>query len=161
MSDTAGLKTRLVLIDQKLDRVLELLEKKKKAAPRRPVVYSPLFEKMWALYPKRAGSNPKKAAWYALRQRLSEKLSPEDILEGVKRYRRFCDATGKTNTEMVMQASRFFGPGYEFENDWAIPQEARAPRTNEDWMALGRKMGMEPKSGESWSEFKDRLKGAM
>jgi hypothetical protein len=145
------------LIESKLDRVLALLDKPKRAV-RKSTGYSPEFEEIWAEYPKRAGSNPKNKAYAAFRARLSGDCSVPAMMEGVRRYKRFCEATGKAGTELVMQASRFFGPGYEFENAWDVPCETSAPKTDEEWLVFGKQRGMEPKMGESWYEFKERLR---
>jgi hypothetical protein len=48
---------------------------------------------------------------------------PADIIAGVERFRAFCDAAGKTGTELVMQAVRFFGS----EDEWGQAWEFTAP----------------------------------
>ena len=78
------------------------------------------FNLILSAYPKRAGSNPRKAALSAFKARLAEGVDPDDIAAGVDRYFRYCTARGSIGTEFVMQASRFMGPGKEFENDWEI-----------------------------------------
>jgi hypothetical protein len=147
-------------IEAKLDRLLALLDKPARA-PLAPIVqYSPEFDKIWADYPKRAGSNPKQAAYKAFRARLREGVDPESIRAGVTRYRAFCEATGKQGTEYAMTASRFFGPGREWEQDWAQPPpEAIKPKSDEEWLALGRQRGIAPKTGEPWNEYKNRVLG--
>ena len=117
--------TQLDRIEAKLD---ELLTKKKTASKHRASKtgeYSKIFENTWANYPKRAGSNPKVKAYSAYNKRLLEGCDPDLMLDGLIDYSRFCDATGKTNTELVMQGSRFFGPALEYMNDWTPP----APKT--------------------------------
>ena len=58
-----------------------------------------------------------------------------------------------------MQAARFFGPGMEYLNDWAIPkQKAKLPETEAEWVAAGAKQGISPKPGESLYSFKERVK---
>src|SRR5256885_17234526 len=72
--------------------------------------YSSFFDEAWALYPKRSGSNSKREAWGAWQARLRSKslIAPIDMIQGVKRYRAWCESTGKVGTETVMQARRFF-----------------------------------------------------
>lgn len=82
--------------------------------------FSTDFESAWAIYPKRDGSNPKGEAFSAWNARLREGHTAEEMLQGVRRYRSWCDARGKTGTETVMQAKRFFGPGKEFTGPWPI-----------------------------------------
>jgi len=81
------------------------------------------FERAWAAYPKRPGSNPKPGALTAWRARVHEGIKPEELMVGVERYARYIRATGKEHTEFVMQAKRFFGRGEEWKNNWTVPQE--------------------------------------
>lgn len=97
------------------------------------VEYSTEFEEIWTAYPRRTGSNPKKAAFSAYRQRLEEGVSHEEIASGAQRYAAWCMATDKIGTETVMQAKRFFGPGREFENDWSLPIGRSKQRVPDDW----------------------------
>lgn len=93
--------------------------------------YSPEFEEIWAAYPKRNGSNPKKAAYFAYRQRIKEGINGEEIRKGLHCYAAWSQATGKIGTETVMQAKRFFGPGREWDNEWALPSRPmKLPRDN-------------------------------
>lgn len=90
---------------------------KGKAAKREP---SQMFENAWKAYPKRDGSNPKNKAEAAWRARVKEGVSEEVMLAGVLRYHAYCSAKGSIGTSYVMQSVRFFGPGREYEGDWAI-----------------------------------------
>jgi uncharacterized protein YdaU (DUF1376 family) len=84
--------------------------------------YPQEFELAWGKYPKRPGSNPKRQAFKCWHARVKEGHDPAAILAGVIRYAKFCQSTGKANTEYVMQAQRFFGTSCEFENEWSPPQ---------------------------------------
>ena len=108
-------------IEAKLD---ELLAKKKPVKPRASKLEVDCdFEESWEIYPKRSGSNPKNKAYSAWKARLQgDNWAWDKMYEGVKRYLLFCDATGKTGTEYVMQAATFFGPDQHYENDWIIPK---------------------------------------
>lgn len=88
--------------------------------------YTGDFENCWAEYPKRSGSNDKKAAFRAYGARLKEGHAPADILAGVKRYAAWCRHTGKVNTETVKQAATFFGPADppDFTLDWRAPGQS-------------------------------------
>jgi hypothetical protein len=79
------------------------------------------FESFRALYPKRNGSNPWTKARKAINARLAEGASWVEILDGASRYALWCKATGKANTEHVMQAARFCGPDREYRLDWTLP----------------------------------------
>jgi len=81
--------------------------------------YSEEFERVWNLYPKRTGDNPKKPAYQCFNARLKTD-SIQNIEAGVIRYARYCDATDKVGTEYVMQAKRFFGTSKPYMNDWKV-----------------------------------------
>ena len=142
--------TQLDRIEAKLDKLLA----NKKPKPRKAHcgVYPPKFEDVWLLYPKRIGSNPKRKALSAWKRRLWGSVMNEDMdsmFGGVKRYSEFCDATGKTGTEYVMQAATFFGPDKHYENDWDIPaQKLTVPRDDNQLAAFAVKHGLH-KHGEA------------
>ena len=122
--------TQLDRIEAQNLLILELLTKKKTASKPRASTegFGPAFTKVWSIYPKRAGANPKGRAFIAYNKRCTETINGNTqwlMSEGTKRYAKFCDATGKTGTEYVMQAATFFGPDKHYENDWKIP----APKT--------------------------------
>lgn len=76
-------------------------------------------------FPKRSGSNSWPNAWKAYRKRLKDGHTFEEIAAGVDRYLKFCEATGKVDTETVMMMATFMGPGLHFQNDFRIPRSAR------------------------------------
>jgi len=95
---------------------------------RRRDAYPDSFQRAWAAYPKRAGGNSEKKAYRCWRARVRQGVSEDELEQGVVRYARFCDATDKTGSEYVMQASRFFGPDEPWREDWAVPSKSgRAP----------------------------------
>ena len=115
--------------------ILALLKKKKRVSRGATAYqYPEVFEQIWRAYPKRAGGNGKQKAYHAMRGR-SVGMSREEeafyyankVFNGVHRYAKFCDATGKTGTEFVMQAATFFGPDKHYENDWTIPKPKADP----------------------------------
>lgn len=80
------------------------------------------FADFMAAYPKRAGGQawPRARKLFALR--LKQGIDPNRLLEGVKRYREFCEATGKIRTEKTMQASRWLGDDEAgWEQEWSLP----------------------------------------
>jgi uncharacterized protein YdaU (DUF1376 family) len=83
------------------------------------------FAEFWAAKPKRAGSNPRPRALKAYRARLKAGAEPAEILEGVKRYHRFCEITGKLGTEYVMQAATFVGPDERWSEAWTPPPDTK------------------------------------
>jgi hypothetical protein len=85
--------------------------------------YAPDFEQAWSEYPKRAGGNPKRSAMQAWKARLMEGELPQDIIDGVRRYAQYIQATGKERTEFVKQAKSFFGPDKHYLEDWTLPEQ--------------------------------------
>jgi hypothetical protein len=89
--------------------------------------YSPEFERVWGLYPRRTGGNPKKAAWRAFKARLSAGVELNELDEGVQRYAEFCKQTGKVGTGYVKMASTFFGPDEWWKEPWASTDDNGRP----------------------------------
>ena len=79
------------------------------------------FSQIWATYPRRAGSNPRKAASTAFYARVREGVGVGSLGEAVARYAAFCAATGKVGTEFVQQGQRFFGPDGGWRELWITP----------------------------------------
>lgn len=102
------------------------------STPAQPVVAQVETDKDFAdamdAYPKRAGGNSRIAAKRAWNARRKQGETPEALLDGVRRYRRFCDATGKSGTEFVQQAVTFFGPAKHYLEPWEIPKPSPKQR---------------------------------
>lgn len=106
----------------------------KEAPKKRPLPtkheYSPEFEEAWALYPKREGGNPKRPAYKAWRARLAEGVSPEQLIQAVKRYAAYIEALEEAgeleSRRFVLQATTFFGPNERWKDDYEI-QDGDAP----------------------------------
>lgn len=78
--------------------------------------------RFWALYPTRAGGNPRGDAEKALRARLAEGIPLDSILEGTTRYRAYCEATGAIGTQYVKMAKSWLSPSYEgWAQPWNLP----------------------------------------
>lgn len=82
------------------------------------------FEELWAMYPRRAGGNPKQRALAAYRARLGEGHGKDEILGGARRYADFVRATGKEGSEYVKQTASFLGPEKHFLEPWSLPNKA-------------------------------------
>ncbi len=120
----------------------EPVRTKKQSKKQRQNIYTPDFEKMWELYPKRSGGNPKPRAFNAWKARLAEH-DAETITLGVTRYAKFCEDTGKTGSEYVKQAATFLGPDLHFLEDWTAPQASTAttPQSFDDYKPARRPAG--------------------
>jgi hypothetical protein len=84
-------------------------------------IYTPEFQAAWIAYPKRAGGHPKKKAFRAWKARIADGHPVAELRAAVDRYRRFCDATRKTGTELVLHMATFFGPDERWADSWEIP----------------------------------------
>lgn len=102
-----------------------------KAKPTATAPYSEAFEMAWKAYPKRHGGNSKKAAWKAWTARLRQKVSEQDLIEGVKRYAAYVRAEGMEGTRFVMQAATFFGPGEHWSEPWEVDAPLASPQVDE------------------------------
>lgn len=98
------------------------------ALKNRNAVYPEEFELAWREYPRRAGANSKKSAYSAWHARRREGVSPEVMLDGVRRYVKFLQASDKSGTQYVQRASTFFGPDRNFEYSWSAPPAATTTR---------------------------------
>lgn len=87
------------------------------------------FERAFAAFPKRFGSNPKADALKSWNARIAEDVDPADMIAGAERYAEHIRVAGKLGTEFVMQAVRFFGKSKHYAEPWQseAPPMARAP----------------------------------
>jgi uncharacterized protein YdaU (DUF1376 family) len=80
-------------------------------------------------YPHRIGGVQWARAMKSWKARLAEGHTWQELLEGARRYRMYCDAAGKSGTEYVMHASTFCGPDKGFTQEWEIPADASSGET--------------------------------
>lgn len=85
--------------------------------------YPQAFEKSWNAYPRRDGPTSKADAYRQWVRRLSQGYEAAQIHEGVIRYAKHCERSGKTGTSFVMQCERFFGQGEHFLSDYDQPAQ--------------------------------------
>lgn len=98
---------------------------------RKAIDYTPEFETAWAVYPKRP-NNSKSDAFKSWQARINEGVTPDEMLEGLHRYREFVEAE-EIEPRFIKQAATFFGPGRHWENDYTptSPRPDRAPRVDD------------------------------
>lgn len=82
------------------------------------------FERLWACYPKRSGSNSKRAALKAYNARKRAGHTPQEMATGVLAYSIWCEEQGRIGTQYVMQASTFLGPDLHFKESWDVAPPA-------------------------------------
>ncbi|HEX5437501.1 MAG TPA: hypothetical protein VFW98_10085, partial [Gemmatimonadaceae bacterium] len=68
------------------------------------------FAAAWAMYPARAGGNPSTPAEKAWRATVRSGVDPGDLMRATKHYAEYIRASGKEQTEYVMQGATFYGP---------------------------------------------------
>lgn len=97
-------------------------------------IYTPEFENMWGIYPKRNTPHNKSQALKAWNARIAEGVSPDEIIRGVKNYAAECQKEGRTGTQFVKQAATFLGPNKhygDYQEEIApsyVPGQKRNPR---------------------------------
>lgn len=82
--------------------------------------YTPEFEELWKNKPERQGANPKRKAFQAYTARLKDNSKPEEMMEGLQRYKKHLEEQQKLNTPFVMQMATFFGPDEHFKEQWTF-----------------------------------------
>lgn len=82
------------------------------------------FTQAWEAYPKRPGASRADAhkAWAA---RIKEKVDPDAIIAGVRRYADYVKKAG-TEPQFIKQPATFFGPGEHYAADWSLKVSAPA-----------------------------------
>lgn len=111
-------------------------------AVRKKIEYSPEFLELKAIYPKRNGGNPWPRAFKAYNARIKEGYTHGEIKAGLMQYAPFCDAVGKTGTELVMQAATFFGPDIRWEDTYCVPK----PKITDQFRGMTRDQQIEAKA---------------
>jgi hypothetical protein len=153
--------TQLDRIEANQIKIIALLTKKKRTNGRKELEYSSDFDELWKRYPERSGGNPKSKAWGAVRSRLAEYVPIEVLGAGLDRYIAYVEAEGMVGGNFVMQAARFFGVNKEYENDWKVSVKTSEPKTDKEWADKAKELDVPSRSGESWPEWKQRIKVAM
>ena len=103
-------------------------EAKGSGKPKSDPIVTETITALRAIYPKRSGSQRWPEAEKALRARLKEGYTPQQVLDGATRYARFIAASGKAGTGYVQMASTFLGTSKGFLEDWEPPTPAGPQR---------------------------------
>ena len=117
------------------------------------IKYTPEFNDLWDLKPKRGGGNPKIKAFKAYTTRIKQGYEHAEIKAGLIRYATFCDKTAKIGSEFVMQMATFFGLNECWLEDWDVPIEIKKETPEQK----GRRLNMPAKVGESMAEWESRI----
>jgi hypothetical protein len=110
-----------------------------------------------AEYPRRLGDN----GWIHVRTLIPRALSAgatwERILAGTRAYKRHCDTTGKTGTELVKQARTFYGPA-QYWDEWA-DMPAPVTKESQEWERLKARNRTVWSFGIDMSDFREPRPG--
>ena len=82
------------------------------------------------VYPNRDGDQKWRSAIKAANERIREGHTPEQFIEGAKRYAAWCEAKQLVGTDRVKQAATFLGPDKPFLETWNIPPPKGSPPAN-------------------------------
>jgi hypothetical protein len=95
-------------------------------------------------YPQRYGDQ----GWIAVRTLVPRALSAgatwDEILNGTRAYRTYCEANAKVGTEYVKRAQNFYGPNQGWTEDYAPPPKPKTQKEIRDerrWEALRARAG--------------------
>lgn len=118
----------------------------------------PDFEKFWDLYPKKRSKGEAEKAWLSLRP--DEQLTAK-MLAAVERAKTLDDWKKEGGKYVPHPATWLRAKGWE---DELLPASVAAPASDLSWLfsdrateAKGREVGLSPRPGESWDEFRRRI----
>ncbi|MCY4374305.1 MAG: DUF1376 domain-containing protein [Spirochaetaceae bacterium] len=91
------------------------------------------LETIWREYPGKSGAS-RKATIKALKHRVREGRTIDDLVAAARRYRSYCDATCVLGTQYVMTPQSFFRDAENVDEQWEHPAPAmtRAQKTEKN-----------------------------
>jgi predicted transcriptional regulator len=120
--------------------------------------YSDEFEIVWQGRVKREGNDPKAGAHKCWKANIKRGVTPDAMVEGIERYRKYCEAKGIVGTEMVQMLQTFLGPNENFTQDWAINQGVQTNGKHRGFNGQGHQPISDP-DDTSWAEGFDPRAG--
>jgi len=106
------------------------------------------FDEFWAIVPRKAGSKEKARHAWNKQTKANKYLIMKDI------QKRYID----TEKAFIPYPTTYLnGKYWECE----IESNVKMPQTNDEWQAEGNRLGIQPRSGETWPNYKDRISAAM
>lgn len=138
---------------------------KSKTKNKRPVITDSMWQTFIETYPKRAGAEQNKPVRDRAEKLIRSGVEWSAIMNGVRRYRDHCDATGTTGTQYVKMRMSFLSPtGRHWESEYedaVDPEEqSKEQRDVDSLMSMKDILGLQQHPDESQPEFLDRLKKA-
>ena len=111
--------------------------------------YSDEFEAVWLARVKREGNDPKAGAYKCWKTNLKRGVTPEAMIDGMARYKKFCEAKKSVGTEGVQMLQTFLGPNENYLQDWTVNQEVQA---NGKYYGSNGKGQQADYSGDGWAD---------
>jgi hypothetical protein len=117
-----------------------------------PEDWEPLWQRFLEAYPKRSGDRCVKDGRQRFGLLLKAGVDAAVIMAGLGRYAAWCDATGKTGTELVRQITTWLNKR-SWEEPWDLPWgnptlpvavNGHAPQQQERWNGRGLRPGVTP-----------------
>lgn len=147
--------TQLDRIEDKLDRLLALLEPNEKKRAHRPVQAQtdPDFEAFWSLYPRKVAKPAARRAWSG--------INATDKAQILRVLPAWADSwKGKDPTFIPHPSTWLNQQRWQDDVQVAVPKQSSMPQNVPDWCEWGEKNQILGKAGESMSEYVIRLKEA-
>ena len=117
-----------------------------------------MFAEFWNSYPRKVAKKEAEKAWLKMPADAQEKA-----LAAIPVHIKYWEQTDTEKTFIPHPATWLRGERYEDEIE--IPQPKQKQEIVSGWWAsdrgteeMGRKLGMSPRPGETWPQFRDRLR---
>ena len=139
---------------QQNDKILDLLTKPKRRQNGSESVTSKDFDAFWSLYPRKVSKPAAVRAWNGLN--LTQQHKATEVIP------LWTKAWGNEAIRFVPHAATWLN-GHRFDDavEMAVPEPViKEPTTEEGWIDWGSNKGIQPKTGESMSMFKARVRSA-
>lgn len=147
---------QLDTIESKLDRILELLEKKKVARKPKVNAASTDFERFWAVYPKKVGKAKALSAWMNRKTSAKVFMITDDIENRLESDQAWQDVQYIPHPATYLNGERWLD-----DITPIVQKKETVPRRDQEAIAWGIARGIEAKVGEPMWKFRQRLEAVL
>jgi len=117
------------------------------------------FDRFWAIYPRKVAKQAAQKAW--------KRMKPRDqalALDALPAHLKLWDAEDR-GREFIPHAATWLN-GCRWEDEIEMPKPKPQPQaawwtSEESILAKGRELGLKPRGGEGWHQFKGRIMEAL
>lgn len=113
----------------------------------------PLFDLFWSKYPNKVAKIAALKAWKKLAPTREDTVSILESLEKQKTSRMWQEGIGIPHPSTYLNQARFLDEPIEEDQKTKLQWW----ETNDMMLAKGKELGMSPRPGEAWNDFKSRL----